>query len=120
MVRVTRLTAFCVFVGSILLLGIGVAVAGDDEAAQSPNQENKAVAYWLDRGEQYAFDLSEPQLIKVFPVLCDVMVKVVNDERIDHLLALIKDPKKQAGQALLVCQALAIAGKYDAAIRRAK
>ena len=120
MACVTKQVAFGIFAASIMFLGVYVAVADNDAATASPKQEKETIAHWVDRVEQYATGLSEPQLSEVLPTLCGVMVAVGRCEKIDHFLAIIKDPKKRADQDLMVCANLGAMGKYDAAICRAQ
>ena len=120
MACVTKQVAFVMFVAGIMLLVVCIAVAGNDAVAPSPKQEKETVTHWVERAEQYAAGLSESQLIKVLPTLCGVMVEADKAGKIDHLLAIIKDPKKRADQGIMVCMALGLAGKCDAAIRRAQ
>jgi tetratricopeptide (TPR) repeat protein len=122
MARVVKLGAVGVFSVGVLWLGAAAAVAGDDPAAPpaKQSQDKKAVARWLDRAEQFAAGLPEPQLIDVLPTLGDVMIAAGKDEQVDRLLATIKDPKRRADQDLMICTVLGSNGRYDAAIRRAQ
>jgi len=111
---------FGVFAACVLLLSTGVAAAGDDAAAPAARPDQKAVAKWLDRAEQYAASLPEPQLIAIFPTLCEPMAAAGKDEDFDRLLAIVKDPTQRADLGHTACGALGQAGRYDAAIRRAQ
>ena len=121
MVSVCRVTRLRMFIACALFFGAGVATAGNEVAAPASGQghDSKAVTHWLDRAEQYAVSLPEAQRIEVLSTLCEPMAAANKEESLDRLLATIKDPQRRADQGLLVCAALGLAGKYDAAISRA-
>ena len=121
MVSIPRVTTLYMFTACTLFFVWGIATGGDNVAVPpSQSHDKKAVARWLDRAEQYAASLPEPQLVEVFPTLCEPMAAANKDQHIDRLLATIKDPKRRADQGLMICAALAAKGKCDVAIRRAK
>jgi tetratricopeptide (TPR) repeat protein len=78
------------------------------------------VAHWLDRAEQYAAGLSQPQLVEVSFTLCGAMMTAGRDRQVDRILATIRDPQKRADRELMICMLLSGEGKFDAAIRRAQ
>ena len=108
-----------VFAAWVLLLG-SCSHASDDAAAPAAIPDQEAAAKWLDRSQKYAASLPEVQLADVLTTLCGPMVAAGKDENLNRLVATIKDKERRCQQEVLICSALALAGKYDAAIRRAQ
>ena len=117
MARIGRLNVLGVFAAGVLLLG-SCSHAHGDAAAPAVKPDQEAVAKWLDRAEKYAASLPETQLAEVLATLCEPMVAAGKDENLNRLVATVKDKERRYQQEVLICSALALAGKYDAAIRR--
>ena len=122
MIPAARFTFLGRFAACVVFLGTGtIGVAADGMAPTVKHADGKeAIARWLDRAENYAAGLSEPQFIEVLPTLCGVMLAAGKDSHVDRLLATIKDPKNRTDQDAMICAALADEGKFDAAIRKAQ
>jgi tetratricopeptide (TPR) repeat protein len=110
------------FVASVVFLGTGAVGVAADGAVPTANEHDgkKTIARWLDRTEQYANRLGEKEFCDVLPVISGPMTAADDWKRVEGLANRIKDPDQRVQARINFCLALALSGRFDAAIRAAE